>query len=183
MTHSYLKSFLCTVLAISSFALNSVSAQADCRPVYQEKIKRLDGMLNPARATVIGNTVGSVMVPTVLAAAGVTITPAAVVAMPAVLLGVAGYWLTIETIKKSFEGTLRVIDAAVKQNDKDRLSGKLFKLLKGHNKKADPTYSIDSLQKRLADGNNSNEFCQVSPETGKVTLYPYHHLKHVLVRE
>ena len=150
---------------------------ADCRSAYSDKIKQLDGRMNPPMAIMGANGTAAVVVPIALAAAGVTLTVANTVSLPAVAVGAGIYFTVVAVRKAEFTHGLRIL------NDANKGDGfQLNKFMKKVNRKF-PGADKNEVISILVKANNENVFCKENPRNGKVMPFTPLKIKKYVVSE
>lgn len=144
------------------FLMGAVSAHADCKPAYQDKVRVLEGRTTPARATIAMNGIAT------LATSGT------VVAIP-IMAGAAGVYLaSLQQRARSYKKVLKLIDNA--ERGWGPMLNKLFHQL-------DADLNLD-LQNRIVREillmNAEKQICEPVGLLEKPRVIPYLRLKHVL---
>ena len=153
------------MLAFSQLAL------ADCRDIYKDKIKQLDGRMNPPLAIMTANSAAAVAVPSILIASGVTVTLAGSLALPAVAVAAGGYYGFIALRKNSFQRSFKLI------NDSMKGQGAQLNRFVRKIKRSAPAVENEQIISILVDANAKKLFCPENEFTGKTKPFGYFKIK------
>ncbi len=88
-------------------------AHADCREAYSNEVKRLDGMLNPARVGLATSGATAIAVPVTLVATSAVVAPAAIIAAPAAVFAAGAFYAGVEIRKAVLTKTLLLIKQSI----------------------------------------------------------------------
>ncbi len=171
MKFSVLFKIIALTVAFSQYAL------ADCRDIYKDKIKQLDGRMNPPLGMMTANTAAAVAVPTILIASGATVTLAGALALPAVALGAGGYYSYLAIRKNSFQRSFKLINDSIK-GEGAQLNRFMRKI-----KRAAPDTENEQIISILTEGNAKNFFCPENEFTGKIKPFGYHKIKRFVLNK
>lgn len=155
---------------LAGLTLLTGTVYADCRPLYVEQIKALDGRMNPGRGTVAANAVGALTVPLTAALIGVTVAPAALIATPAIGLGAGTYLFALSQKKRSYQKVNRVLIEAEKGSGP--MLEHFFKQIG-----ADDEGLRSKIRDELVHGNAKDAFCAPKGPLSKIKLMKYGQLK------
>jgi len=146
------------------------NAHGDCRPLYAEQIKALDGRMNPGRGTVTANAFGALAVPLTATLIGVTVAPAALIATPAVGLGAGAYLFALSQKKRSYQKVNRVLIEAEK--GEGPMLDRFFEQISAND---------EALRSKVRDdlihANAKDSFCAPKGRLSKIHLTNYKQLK------
>lgn len=155
--------------------LTSSLAQADCLPLYRQKIDSIDARMSGYKTTLIttGVTEAALVGSLVLATGAVAV--GSVVAMPAAMVGAGSYlgYLAIE--KNQYQKAYTLIRQAQRGQGKS-----LDKVLAKINKALDTNMDATEFAQLIVEGNEMDAFCERNLDSDKVQLLTFHHLlKHL----
>lgn len=155
---------------LASLVLVADTVQADCRPSYVDQIKAIDGRMNPARGTIVANSIGALAVPATAALISATVAPAALITTPAIVLGAGTYFFTLSQKKRSYQKMNRILIEAEK--GEGPMLEHFFKQIG-----ADDEALRSKVRDELIHGNAQDAFCAPKGRLSKIHLTKYSQLK------
>lgn len=169
-----------TITSILLFSTCSHLAMADCQNAYQSEIKRLDGMLNPARTAFATSGATAVGVTVALVASGTALSAASVIAAPAAVLGAGTYYAVIGLRKSSLDRTLQLLDNSV--SGKGYTLERFEKYFDKKSEKLNIKASDDDIVAAIQKLNHENKFCVLNKK-GKPKLLTYLDAKKLILAD
>lgn len=159
------------VILVATALMFSQFATADCRDSYKDKIKQLDGRMNPPLGMMTANSIAAAAVPSVVVAAGGAVTLAGSLALPAVSVGAGTYYAILALKKNSFQRSLKLINDSSKGNGAQL--GKFLHKIENQKSGVDRNEVISILVK----ANSENVFCAENEYNGKIRPFTYRQIK------
>lgn len=157
------------LLAMSVVGIFAQSAFAGCESAYTERIKALEGRMNPARGVLISNAAGVVIAQSIIYSSVGAITVAGAVTLPAVAAGAGGYYAVLLIERARLRTANHLIRDAKRGSGED-----LENLVQRINARNETVLTIEEVANAIKLANDNNEFCKVNENTDKAKLSKPH---------
>ena len=153
-----------TIIVILSLFV-SFHSLADCSGPYKDQIKSLEGRMNTPRSALITNIVGEgALIGGLIAFTG-TVTPAAVLALPAAAVGAATYFTVLTVQRNGLRNAEHLIRDA--HQGKGKTLNRFMKILE---KKSKEDLAEDDVINFIVQSDFDKSFCQQNENTDRYNL-------------